>query len=401
MTQQPWGQQGWNQPRPQWNQGQFGGHYGPGQQPQWGAPGAGQRPVGYPAPGGFPAPQGFPQQPQGFPQQQGYPQPGGFQQPQYPAPGGFQQPRKKSPLGKILLALGALCALAVIGLIGLSLLGGGGGPGQQDQGYKNEGYKAPPADLNPPELPQPETYEEATTMLEQNAIYKQQIDVPTRCEPPAFSVGGGSTAQAQSYLNELTVCLMKVWEPPMKAAGFQMPRPSVTVYTSQITTKCGKAPTRNAFYCGGDQQVYFAVDVLTILPSQYRTHRLALDAVLAHEFGHAVQGRTGILIASGAWEQKLGKPSGLIYSRRLETQADCFSGLFFDSVAQSRNITDGEKEDLAQISFNIGDDILSGDPNVVGNHGHGKSREFWFKRGLTNTSIGQCNTYTAPDSQVE
>ena len=35
-------------------------------------------------------------------------------------------------------------------------------------------------------------------------------------------------------------CLVRVWQPPLTAAGFQIVRPTVTIYGDEINTKCGK-----------------------------------------------------------------------------------------------------------------------------------------------------------------
>ena len=57
---------------------------------------------------------------------------------------------------------------------------------------------------------------------------------------------------------------------------------------------------------------------------------------MAHEFGHALQGRTGILISAHALGQESGgQGTELQYMRRLETQADCFSGMFVRAVSRS------------------------------------------------------------------
>ena len=83
----------------------------------------------------------------------------------------------------------------------------------------------------------------------------------------------------------------------------------------------------NAFYCSADQQIYFS-NLLRRPCRSSRDDKWAADVVMAHEFGHALQGRTGILVSSarpGPERRRQVGPS-CIRSRRLETQADCFSG---------------------------------------------------------------------------
>ena len=58
------------------------------------------------------------------------------------------------------------------------------------------------------------------------------------------------------------------------------------------------------------------------------------DVVMAHEYAHLVQGRAGIAISAYALAQRSGdKGTEFAYVRRLETQADCFSGMFLRSVS--------------------------------------------------------------------
>jgi uncharacterized protein len=48
----------------------------------------------------------------------------------------------------------------------------------------------------------------------------------------------------------------------------------------------------------------------------------------------------------------------------------------------------------------IGDDELSGNPDVVGNHGLARSRKYWGTIGLGTSGVGECNTFTVPSRLV-
>ena len=265
--------------------------------------------------------------------------------------------------------------------------------------YQNEGYQAPPADFNPSDLPQPTTYSQASTWLTANAIYKQNVPSPTNCTMTPIQAGL-SKAQLEKRLNDLMACLMQLWEPPVQAAGFEMPRPPVTVYSSSVTTACGVMKEINASYCAGDQHVYYALSLLDALPSQVADTRYAPEDVIAHEFGHAVQARTGMLIADKALEQKASKADATVMSRRTEQQADCFSGLYVASVAQSQGLAQADLQNLVDMTYYLGDDVLSGDSSISGDHGLGKNRQAWFAKGVQTNQVAVCNTWTVPASQV-
>jgi predicted metalloprotease len=206
----------------------------------------------------------------------------------------------------------------------------------------------------------------------------------------------------ETHLNDLMACLVRAWQPPVTAAGYQIVRPSVTIYGDSITTKCGKADGGNAFYCPADQQVYYS-RTLPQAVADLQGSKWGPDLVLAHEFGHAIQARTGILIAANGLEQQAGDktPEGLQISRRIETQADCFSGLFLRSTSQSLGITQADVPAMEVIFVAIGDDSLSRNPDIESTHGRGSSRLYWARQGLGTSSVGKCDTFTAAADLVK
>lgn len=408
--------------------------WGPPQGSPWGTGGARQRPSG-----GQQAQLGHPGQVFG---QQGYQQRPPYQYPvgRPPYPGqtyGRPPRRRRNPLVTLLKAL---LVLAVMGFLGLLLLGwvltkvvetmpvpaptevatmaqppaseASQLPSNQPSvqptsaasappgGYQNDDYAVPPADTRPPGLPEPETYEEATSLLKANPLYATAVPRPVRCDMREIDVDNASKPELTTHLNDMMGCLMRVWEQPLTDAGFKPVRPSVTVYSGSVTTKCGKLPAANAVYCGADQQVYYAEDLPTVVPRSLRGSRFITEAVVAHEFGHAVQARSAILISELAWEEKSSKSTGLQLSRRLEVQADCFAGQFLGSIQQSTQMSDEELANVGKLFYSIGDDVLTGRKHYEGNHGSGASRMAWTGTGLESTSVGACNSFSAPAQKV-
>ena len=309
-------------------------------QQQWGAGPYGQRPQGSQPPPGWGG-QGFNQPAYGAygaptaqaPRQQ-YP-PGGFggPQPGVPAYGPpVQPPRNRSPLMSLLLGLVALCVLAIVGLVLVTAFSG-----TSDSAYQNDNYQVPPPDTAPPEIPVPTTYGEAQDWLVNNKLYAQSAPIPVRCDNPPINIERASDATLEAHFNNQVECLMRVWNPPVTAASFVLPRPSVTIYGESITTKCGKSGV-NAFYCSADQQIYFS-NLLPQAVTIVKTNKWAADVVMAHEFGHAIQGRTGLLVSAHALAQNSdSEGESNQYIRRLEQQADCFSGIYLRSVSRSMGI---------------------------------------------------------------
>lgn len=357
-------------------------------QPGWGQSAPAQPGFAPPAPGS--APYGY---------ARGGPAGPSFGGPQSTVPyyGPAPQPpprRRRNPLLSVLLGMIVLVVIALAGLVLANLVSG-----SPTAAYQNEDYQVPPPDRNPPPIPAPNTYGEAEEWLTNNALYAQQVPVPVRCNSAPIDVAEADDEQLAAHFNGLMECLVRVWQPPLTAADFTIVRPEVTIYGREISTKCGKSGV-NAFYCSADQQIYFS----NLLPRSVpivADDKWAADVVMAHEFGHAIQGRTGMLISAHALAQNTdNKSQSNQMLRRLETQADCFSGQFMRSVSQSLGI---QRSDIAGIQATweaVGDDRLTNDPDVDGNHGLARSREYWGSTGLSNSAISSCNTFSAPGRLV-
>jgi uncharacterized protein len=292
----------------------------------------------------------------------------------------------------IVLGLAAIAGLVIIGLTATP----------SAVAYQNDDYQVPPPDTNPPPLPVPQTYEDAEQAITNSTFYRQMVPKPVRCNSQPINVTTASDAQLKSHFEGLMECLVRVWEPPIANAGFTIVRPTVTIYGEKLTTKCGTAEV-NAFYCSADQQVYYSDLLPRALPTEIRNIKWTADIVMAHEFGHALQGRTGILISAHALgQQSDDKNTDLQYSRRLETQADCFSGMFIRAVSLSLGVQQQDDPGIEAIYFAIGDDQLSGKPDVNGNHGHGASRKYWGATiGLgPGDEVEKCNTFVVSSKLV-
>ncbi|MDR1798761.1 MAG: neutral zinc metallopeptidase, partial [Bifidobacteriaceae bacterium] len=217
----------------------------------------------------------------------------------------------------------------------------------------------------------------------------------TSCSFGSLDLIDASTAEIQTYLDGLVYCYMDVWEDAVTGAGYDLPVPTITVYDAPITTACGVLDMGNAWFCHADGQMYYATDLVWVFPDLAREDYIA-EAVLAHEFGHGVQGYTGIYEAE-SYSAYLADSTEdeLEWNRRLELQADCFAGLFFRSVADSAQLNEGDTANLT-VLFE-----LLADPYPGGDHGVASSRVDWFNTGLDSTQPLVCNTMTASSRDVE
>jgi uncharacterized protein len=287
-----------------------------------------------------------------------------------------------------------LTVLALAGLVAAGLLAK-----PSEIAYQNDQYQVPPPEATPPPLPVPNTDAEASDLVTKNSLYIQQVPLPVRCSEQPLPLGAVTDQQLKTHFESLMACMVRVWQPPVTQAGRMITRPMVTVYGDKINTKCGDSDI-NAFYCSADQQIYWSNQLIPTTPELIKI-RWAADVIMAHEYGHLVQARAGILTSVyGLRANAATKEENLQIGRRKEQQADCLSGMFTRAVSRSLGIKQSELDQIESVLAALGDDVLSGEPGFVGDHGWAQNRRYWHITGLASSSISVCNTFVAPASRV-
>ena len=299
-------------------------------------------------------------------------------------------------------------ALALLGGMVVIALVNQANPASVSTDYKNEDWEVPPVTSQPPPLAKPENKAEMTTLTKDNPLYTMSLESPVRCDLELLPGREQDDQELQASLQTYVGCLTRVWGPTLKQAGYKAFQPKLTVYPEgeTIATGCGNQKSHNAFYCTLDQQIYISQDVLDILSADVSKARVVFNLIIAHEYGHVIQGQSGILLSGHMSVDDADDSEKQETSRRLETQADCFAGAALSSLEQGLKLTDTDRQDILAVTEDVGDDRLNeranGDPDEVGDHGRSQNRRLWAERGLNSGgSLGQCNTFNAPASEVE
>jgi predicted metalloprotease len=199
-------------------------------------------------------------------------------------------------------------------------------------------------------------------------------DLPSAVPASGFSITGVSDEPIDQFARNALVDLNSFWadaypryfgDPyrPLSGGYFsvdsQNPDPSAYPATG---IGCARAPASpdsvagNAFYDPGCDSIAYDRSLLEELAGDYG--RFLVAVVMAHEFGHAMQGRFGFA------------PSGR--SIQDETQADCLAGAWTGWVADGKaehvHIRTPELDDVVRGFLLLRDDVGS-DPNGTQAHG--------------------------------
>jgi predicted metalloprotease len=195
-----------------------------------------------------------------------------------------------------------------------------------------------------------------------------------------------------------------VWGATFQQMGRHYVDPKLTLFHGRVGTACGGASAAvGPFYCPGDRRVYLDLDFFEELATRFRSDSdFARAYVIAHEVGHHVQDRLGIMDMEEQLARRgvpLEGANGL--SVRLELQADCFAGVWADkSQQQLQWLQPGDVESALNAASRIGDDALQSETRgtVVPDsftHGTSAQRVRWFRTGFQTGDVNACDTFRA------
>jgi len=194
-----------------------------------------------------------------------------------------------------------------------------------------------------------------------------------------------------------------VWSSIFSSSGQTYQAPRLEIYRDEIQTGCGDGQSAmGPFYCAQDRKVYIDLGFYETLHSTLGSPGDSAQAyVIAHEVGHHIQYLTGITAKVDALRARENKVQANATSVRVELQADCYAGVWaFHSQQQKHWFEDNDIELVLNAASHIGDDALQkmGQGRVMPEtftHGTSAQRVGWFKRGLANGRVEDCDTFGA------
>jgi predicted metalloprotease len=211
------------------------------------------------------------------------------------------------------------------------------------------------------------------------------------------------------FINAITVDVQSFWTEEFSAAGRSYPVTSLVLFTDSTQSGCGVASSQTGpFYCPGDQKVYLDAGFFDELHSRFAAPGDFAEAyVIAHEFGHHVQDALGTMDQVGQEQQAGSDPGGANgLSVRLELQADCYAGVWANSVwtspdqANVESITEADVNEAIGAAQAVGDDRIQEQATGTINketwtHGSASQRAKWFNAGFKSGTMDSCDTFNA------
>jgi predicted metalloprotease len=193
------------------------------------------------------------------------------------------------------------------------------------------------------------------------------------------------------------------WGDIFKQSGRTYSDPKLVLFRGAVQSACGFSQAAvGPFYCPGDQKVYIDLGFYEELRTRFHAPGDFAEAyVIAHEVGHHVQNLLGISEKVAEAQQRGSREQANALSVRVELQADCLAGVWANHANEAKHILEqGDIESGLNAASAIGDDRMQMQSRGYVSpesftHGSSAQRVRWFKQGLENGSVKQCDTFRA------
>lgn len=206
--------------------------------------------------------------------------------------------------------------------------------------------------------------------------------------------------EAAKFTSVILATTEDTWGQIFQKMGRTYQQPKLVMYRGATRTGCGTGQSiMGPFYCPADSTVYIDLSFYDEMKSKLGADGdFAQGYVIAHEVGHHVQKLLGIEPKVRQLQQGATQAEGNRLSVKMELQADCFAGVWGNSMQKQEVLDAGDLQEALNAAEAIGDDRLQqqGQGRVVPDsftHGTSEQRYTWFKRGFDSGDPAQCNTF--------
>jgi hypothetical protein len=192
------------------------------------------------------------------------------------------------------------------------------------------------------------------------------------------------------------------WKSVFQTSGLTYVEPSLVLFRDGTASACGAATSSvGPHYCPLDETIYIDETFFDELVTRFGAEGgdVAEAYVIAHEVGHHVQKRLGVMDQVQTAQQQAGsQEEANDLSVRLELQADCLAGVWANSLRDIGVFLPGEIQEAVDAAAAVGDDRIQ--ERVQGQvsperwtHGSSAQRVEWFTRGFDTGDPSTCDTF--------
>jgi len=166
--------------------------------------------------------------------------------------------------------------------------------------------------------------------------------------------------------------------------------PKLVLFRTATQSACGTATSQiGPHYCPLDETIYLDETFFDVLTSRLgaKGGDVAEAYVISHEVAHHAQNQLGLMGSSQQSNEG---------SVQIELQADCFAGLWSNSIRDLGVFEPGEIHEAMDAAESVGDDRIQKRTTGYINqeewtHGSSAQRVEWFNRGYESSQLSACN----------
>ncbi len=235
------------------------------------------------------------------------------------------------------------------------------------------------------------------TALVSNPLYETGRLSPLPCPVPELDVD--DPGSMERFLHLVADCLDDAWKTQFDRAGIPFAPPDRVFWSEPGVSPCRAYPSpAGAFYCRASGAIYIGTSDVVEKWNGARDS-VVYASLLAHEYGHHVQGESGLLEYYHEQRQLEDDDEGRnTWTRRSELQANCLAGAFLGSVRVSYPLTDGDLTALLDDAAATAD--RDDGPEEERTHGSSDNSVWWTRTGWEEQSAGSCNTWDVEDGDL-
>jgi predicted metalloprotease len=221
-------------------------------------------------------------------------------------------------------------------------------------------------------------------------------------QPQPIPAGQDPQADLKDFSAYVFTDVQKFWQSTFQQQGKPYQHAKLILYSGAVDTGCGSATSAvGPFYCPTDRHVYLDLSFYDEMTRQLQAPGdFAWAYVIAHEMGHHVQQQLGT--SDEVQRRQQAHPDEANdASVRLELQADCYAGVWAQTVFAAGDLQPGDVEEAQNAAAAVGDDRLQKQAGGTVNpdsftHGTSAQRQKWFETGYQSADPGKCDTFS-PD----